>query len=204
MKNVLNSLLTIALLFSIVSSCTVQKRLHQKGYFVQWHKNYKTTAENDESQKNITISEISNNEDFTLSNEEISINNSFSNTEMNHNKLNSFDKNENLFTSEENAVSTSSNDILHEMMNSEVEHKSQEINVSSSKQTKNESNLNQKSRIDGDLTINIILTVLFAGLIVLFVILGLAAVAPMIYVWYGLAGLSAIVFITQIIDLIRY
>ncbi len=195
--HILKFAFTIGLII-LMQACTIQKRTYNKGYFIQWnldkHKSQKPSS------NEYLVEESKINDGLT---EEISSTENRPSEIQNEFVLNSNSDNVNLNnegSSEYNV--TSKNSTQKSISENKTQKKGQKLNVKKIFAAKKL--LKKSPAADGELIINIILTVVFLGLTILFLILLLSAVAPLLYV-YAVAGLvSLVLFVTQLIDLINY
>ncbi|MES2588296.1 MAG: hypothetical protein V4622_04895 [Bacteroidota bacterium] len=196
------TVLGLAILFSLIflnQSCSIQKRTYNKGYFVQWNGNKK--ASTGSASENLTSS-VSDNEVFNkkeaAESEVLLVENESIETELvptsNSIVENSELIQDNVFESENKNGKS-----VYELKQSK-QLKKDNLSVSKVKSLKK----SKKAYFDWELGINILLTVVFLGLIILFVVLALNSVMPTILIWGILGLISLVLFITQIIDLINY
>jgi hypothetical protein len=195
-------------LFSIFfTSCTVEKRIHNKGYFVKWNtSNFQNTTKNLHTEHNVEdlSSENVNHQAENLSS---SIETSISADQINNEQI---ERSSYLEKTNEAKISKT-----EKTTNEKLSF------ISKTKENVNQKNVNQKNikqfvqikkdkfksflnRADSDLIINIIVTVLLAAAIGIFIFLALAATGTIMYVWWGLALIAAIFFVTQLVDLIMW
>ena len=196
---------TLFLVF--LSSCTVEKRIHNKGYFVKWNtSNFQNTTKNLHTELN--VEDISSeNVNQQAENLNSSIEPSISADQINNEQIESLFYLEKTNKVEFSKTEKSTNEKLPF--------------ISKTKENVNQKNVNQKNikqfvqikkdkfksflnRADSDLIINIIVTVLLAAAIGIFIFLALAATGTIMYVWWGLALIAAIFFVTQLVDLIMW
>jgi hypothetical protein len=191
MKNKFKTPFYLLITLSLIFSCTIEKRIYKKGYFVQWNSHFPKKS----------VDKINeNNENYLISENEIETNflEHFQNENLN--AISEINSNDDAILTKENSIPEISTNKNYKFKNTETKKDESEKNYQ-----KIEINQEQEfARMDGELALNITLTVLFAGLTVLFIFLALAAIVPMIYVWWGLALVSFILFVTQVIDLIMW
>jgi hypothetical protein len=190
----INFTLALASLLIYFSSCTIEKRTFNKGYFVQWNSKKINQKSNQDELLLKTDSEIIENNTFT----------SEENTESNENMIEAQTSvsdnlsNSDLLTNENSKAAVNSTPA-----NSNLKSKTTDFSLTKKiKQVSQVKNSMKKVAppMDGESIINIILLVVFLGLAILFTMLALKAIMPMIIVWGVLALVSFILFITQIFD----
>jgi hypothetical protein len=190
----INFTLALAALLIYFSSCTIEKRTFNKGYFVQWNSKKVTQKSNQDDLLVKTDGEIIENTSFT----------SEKNTESNENLSE-------VQTSVSDNISNS-DVLINEKSKSAVRStptnpnlKTKTSNLSLTKKIKQIAQVKNSIKkvappMDGESILNIVLLVVFLGLAILFTMLALKAIMPMIIVWGVLALVSFILFITQIFD----
>jgi uncharacterized protein YjaZ len=189
--------ITYCLLFAFIAflnSCSIEKRTFNKGYFVQWN-NQKI----DSKHKNQEIKSTVEKQDLSIIN---SLEKKIISEKVENIDLSSANINNNIPSQIANRKSTRKNSksfIVNSLSEENV--KSKTIAHSIKQVRKIENKIKQKR--DGELVINIVLTVVFLAAAIIFTMMGLAAIPPMQYVWLGIALLSFILFVTQVIDLIQ-
>lgn len=194
-KNTIKHLLFVTIILSIASACSIEKRLHNKGYFVKWHSNSQLFHKDYHPEKESV--------EITIDQEE-----SIENIAVQEN-LNQ--KNNEVLLSE---TMTSEQQSLKKNVRSTIHDNESTLTVVNNNQAEKTEILNQKElssknnnssyRADTELIINIALTVLLLALLILFIYLAIPATGTMVYVWWGLAAVCAIFFVTQVIDLILW
>lgn len=189
----IKSLLCLTIVLLIVSACSIEKRVHNKGYFVKWHsnphlfhKNYHPDKEEAETAFEYQESKKNTEEDFPHKNNEILLSERMNNDQQ---------------TRLKNERSITVNDSEQTLTEIKSDDPGTTENI-----TQKELRLKNKSnqRADNELIINIVLTVLLLALLILFIYLAIPATGTMVYVWWGLAVVCAIFFVTQVIDLILW
>lgn len=190
----INFTLALAALLIYFSSCTIEKRTFNKGYFVQWN-----------SKK---VNQKSNQDEFLVKTDsKIIENNTFSsekNTESNENLSEAQTSvSDNISNSDVLINEKSKSAVRSTPINSNL--KTKTSNLSLTKKIKQVALVKNSIKkvappMDGESILNIVLLVVFLGLAILFTMLALKAIMPMIIVWGVLALVSFILFITQIFD----
>lgn len=194
----LHLLLILCLSIILVPSCTIQKRTVNKGYFVQWHldKKIKTQKVNsdDLSATKEKEDEIEINQTETTNTSEIT-----STTEQNSNENTS--DSDFKPTSDFHANLETSNQVAKIVdFKTECFTNGKEVSSKILKKIKK-----PKPAMDGELIINIVLTIVFLAAAILFTLLAIKAAAGlMLYVWALLALVAFIIFVTQVIDVIMW
>lgn len=196
-KQNLRLLLILCLSIVFISSCTVQKRTVNKGYFVQWHWDKKIKSEKINSDELASthekVDEIEINPSEEFSNLEIT-----STTEQNSNESTSDSDFKPTFDFENITIKT--REIKSYLPATECFTKGKEVSSKILKPFKR-----PKPLMDGELIVNIVLTVVFLGLAILFTMLAIKAAAGiMLYVWSILALVAFVIFVTQVIDVIMW
>lgn len=186
MKNLLSTLF-LATILCYISSCTVQKRTFNKGYFVQWNTNKKVFKTNsDEIEKTIITKEVVSTEEIEIAEIEketpaISTSDNFVAKEENHI---SFSKVQN---------PTLTNTIPANSIESFSKKTSKKVKLIQHK-------VKKVAPMSGESVLNIVLLVVFLGLAILFTLLALKAAMPLVIVYGVLALVTFILFVTQIFD----
>lgn len=194
-KNTIKHTLLMAIFLVVASACSIEKRVHHKGYFVKWHTNSYLFHKDDHPEKEIVEIVLEQQESIgnVATQEELSQKNSESLlSEVMINKQQSLEKNEySAINDNEDAVFFFNNNQTDKT-------------ISLNQKEQNSKNNNLNYRADTELIINVALTVLLLALLILFIYLAIPATGTMVYVWWGLAAVCAIFFVTQIIDLILW
>lgn len=194
-KNTIKHSLLIAIFLVVASACSIEKRVHNKGYFVKWHSNSHLFHKDDLPKKEIaeiplkqqeSTENVATQEDLSQKNSESLL------SEIMISKQQSLEKNE------YSAINDNEDAILF------VNNNQTDKIVNLNQKEQNSKNNNSSYRADTELIINIVLTVLLLALLILFIYLAIPATGTMVYVWWGLAAVCAIFFVTQIIDLILW
>lgn len=194
-KNTIKHSLLIAIFLVVASACSIEKRVHNKGYFVKWHSNSHLFHKDDLPKKEIaeiplkqqeSTENVATQEDLSQKNSEFLL------SEIMISKQQSLEKNE------YSAINDNEDAILF------VNNNQTDKIVNLNQKEQNSKNNNSSYRADTELIINIVLTVLLLALLILFIYLAIPATGTMVYVWWGLAAVCAIFFVTQIIDLILW
>lgn len=191
MKNA-NLLLTGLFALVIISSCTIQKRTVNKGYFVQWHwdKNVKSPSAENPGQAPEEIDLAQQTEILEAPVPENSIETGFSENTDAKPGIISEHENQTLVPRTKKLASISENSPLKKPAIRILTHKIRKA---------------APMPMDGELAINIILLVVFLALAILFTILAInVATGTMLYVWGALALLCFVIFVTQVIDVIMW
>lgn len=194
-KNTFKHLLLIAIFLVAASACSVEKRVHNKGYFVKWHSNTHLFHKDCHPEKE--IAEIMIDQKESVGNITVQENLNQKNSEVLFPEI---------MTNEHQSLEKNEHSTIHDnehaltVVNSEQLDKTESLNQ---KELNSKSN-NSNYRADNELIINIVLTVLLLALLILFIYLAIPATGTMVYVWWGLAAVCAILFITQVIDLILW
>jgi hypothetical protein len=175
-----------------ISSCTIQKRTVNKGYFVQWHwdKNLKSSSTESRAQ-------IPAEAELEMQTEQVEV------AEV-----------ENFIPTGFSENTDSKPGIISEEENQTIVPRTKKMTaISESIALKKPAvrALTQKIKkrapmpMDAELAINILLLVVFLGLAILFTILAInVATGTMLYVWGALALLCFVLFVTQVIDVIMW
>ncbi|MFN5416153.1 MAG: hypothetical protein ACK5B9_03790 [Flavobacteriia bacterium] len=191
----LKNVLLLVFIFGALFSCTIQKRTVNKGYFVQWNwdkkiKNQGTTETKVKPESEVQI-EIAQTEPIfeeqkssTSVSDEIEVQDAPVVEENNTSKksLNS------TFNTLKEIKPISKGVTVLKKIHDKVFHKKKAATPP----------------MDGELWINIGLLILFLILTIVFISLALKAIEYMVFVWWGLALVAFIVFVTQVIDVIMW
>ncbi|MCE3296394.1 MAG: hypothetical protein K0R65_2108 [Crocinitomicaceae bacterium] len=186
------SLLLMGILaFLFISSCTIQKRTVNKGYFVQWHWNNKIKSTPVEEDR--VVSPEPGIEE-TAEIQETPIFLEAENVESPGEEI--LDA---VAVTEEKTEAVTN--FSHKMADFNEDFKLQRMVVGKKLHEMKQS----PPPMDVELAVNIGLLVLFLALAILFTIFALnAAAGTMLFVWWALAGLCFIIFVTQVIDVILW
>lgn len=192
-KNYQTLLLCVMML--AITSCSIEKRIHTKGYFVKWHATTSLFQKNNPIEKG--VAELENDTQVPIE---------ISSLERNTNKENQENlPSQSLINEDESAMMNQDeiSRIAHDKNQTPSNFKQETISPKP-EFIVTDSETSHSYRADTELLVNIGLTILLLALIILFIYLALPAIGTMVYVWWGLATVCTILFVTQVIDLILW
>lgn len=186
----INHFLAAIAALAFITSCTIQKRTVNKGYFVQWHWDKKVKNNpTEESQSVASLEKVS--EQILGKSEQLA-------PEVN-------------VPVEQNSVEETSNNPIEAPQPNPLLPQNKKANGEQTlKITEKAPHIIKKqfakpaAAMDGELWINIGLTIVFIGLAILFLILAMNATGILMWVYWGACALSFVLFVTQVIDLIMW
>lgn len=186
-------ILVLFLSFLFISSCTIQKRTVNKGYYVQWNWN-KKISDHDNKTNDLADTKIEEEQDF----DQIS---TVETSTIVLDEVNIPQEREKGESIEKWVQTKKIQDFkLTKKTVREVRNKVSKIKHSALKK----SSKKIPGNMDWELILNIAMLVLFAVLSVVFLLLALEATGTMVFVWWGLTALCFVLFVTQVIDVIMY
>lgn len=194
-KQHFNLLLILCFSISLISSCTIQKRTVNKGYFVQWHWDKKIKSEKAESEE---LS--STNLDETETEEITTVERNLETKENSFERSSDSDFKPTFDLNIEN-IRIKTREIKSTFPATECFTKGKHLPLKILKSFKKA----KPAAMDGELIVNILLTILFLALAIIFTLLAIKVGAGlMMYIWGILALVAFIIFVTQVIDIIMW